>query len=402
MQTDMVDRSRRDSLQLLRLQNDLNTLGVAMRDMIDNVEPYPLTAWSAQFRRIRTDLDEAIRLEAQLAQVTRRPEQQQYLQNSVTQFWDAADRVFALAQNGQSAEAREQVRLSLQARQEAISSAVARLLVENNEGEREATERISEIYDRVQRQVFLLLGGTLAAIAVTSLYLIRTNRRQFARIADLSQQRSELAQKLIAMQESTLRHVSRELHDEFGQVLTAIGSMLARARKHLPHDSPILTDLREASDAAQSTLNRVRTLSQALHPVILDEAGVESALDWYLATMERQTGIKVWYEKKGQPFPVSSSAGIHVYRIVQEALNNVVRHSGVDDVSVQLTFGSDSLEVAVEDHGVGLTQSPQGRGIGMVAMRERAELLHGRISVGSRNGGGTVVRLIVPREHLDG
>jgi signal transduction histidine kinase len=401
LQTDLVDRSRRDSLQLLRIQNDLNSLGVAMRDMLDNTEPYPVTAWHAQFQRLRTDLGDAFRIEAQLAEVARNTEQQQYLQNSLAQFWDATDRIFTLAQNGRSDEAKEQVRLSLQARQEAISSAVARLLVQNNEGERDATARISEIYDRVQRQVYMLLAATLTAIALTSFYLIRSNRILFAQIAELSQQRSELAQKVIATQESTLRHISRELHDEFGQVLTAIGSMLSRMRKHLPGDSPIHDDVLEVSEIAQSTLDKIRTLSQALHPVILDEEGLESALDWYLPTMERQTGIKVCYEKSGDRFPIASSAGIHVYRVVQEALNNVVRHSGASSVVVRLRFQPDSLELLLEDHGAGLAQAPRARGIGMVAMRERAELLGGRIEVSSRNGGGTRVELKVPRENLD-
>ena len=109
------------------------------------------------------------------------------------------------------------------ARQEALSTAVSRLLVQNNESEEQAALRIGQIYDRVQRQVYLFLTATLIAILFTSLYLIRSNRRLFAQLAALSEQRSELAQKLIATQESTLRHISRELHDEFGQILTAMG-----------------------------------------------------------------------------------------------------------------------------------------------------------------------------------
>ncbi|MGH9602957.1 MAG: sensor histidine kinase, partial [Terriglobales bacterium] len=97
LQTELADRSRKDSLQLLRIQNDLNALGMAMRDMLDSDEPYPLTAWQAQFERIRTDLTDALRLEEQFAVVHRTPEQRQYLENSVAQFWNAADRTFALA-----------------------------------------------------------------------------------------------------------------------------------------------------------------------------------------------------------------------------------------------------------------------------------------------------------------
>ena len=117
----------------------------------------------------------------------------------------------------------DQIRYTLQPRQAALSSAVSRLLVQNNEAEELAAGRIAEIYERVQRQLYFFLAGILLAIVLTSLYLIRYNRRLFAHVAELSSQRSELAQKLIATQESTLRHISRELHDEFGQVLTAIG-----------------------------------------------------------------------------------------------------------------------------------------------------------------------------------
>ena len=279
MQNNLVARNRKDSLQLLRIQNDLNSLGLAMRDMLDSGDPYPLTAWTAQFQRIREDLDDALKLEEQVAVAGRTPEQRQYLGNSMTQFWDAVERMFALAQSGKDKEAREQIRLSLQARQASLSNAVARLLVQNNESEEQAAQNISQIYDRVQHQVYLFLTATLIAIALTSLYLIVSNRQLFARLAMLSEQRSDLAQKLISTQESTLRYISRELHDEFGQILTAIGSMLRRADKHLPQGSPITQELQEVREVTQNTLDKVRSLSQALHPVMLDELGLESTLD---------------------------------------------------------------------------------------------------------------------------
>ena len=128
LQTDLVDRSRKNSLQLLRVQNDLNQLGLAMRDMLDSDEPYPLTAWTAQFQRIRTDLDDALRREQEVAVSRRTPEQRVYLESSLAQFWDATERIFAIAASGRDAEARAQIRLSLQARQAALSTSVSRLL----------------------------------------------------------------------------------------------------------------------------------------------------------------------------------------------------------------------------------------------------------------------------------
>ncbi len=401
LQSEMVDRNRRDSLQLLRIQNDLNSIALAMRDMLDTTEPYPLTAWSAQFDRIHQDLDAGLKLEEGLAVVNRTPEQRQYLAQSLSQFWDAVNRMFALAQSGKEAEAREQIRLSLQARQQALSTAVSRLLVENNEGEEQAAARIAQIYDGVQRQLYIFLAATLIAIAATSLYLIRSNKQIFARLAELSEQRSDLAQKLISTQESTLRHISRELHDEFGQVLTAIGSMLRRAGNHLPEGSPPREELKEVQGIAQATLNNIRTLSQALHPVLLEEAGLESTLDWYIPTVEHQAGLTLHYEKTGKPFPVETGAGVHVYRVLQEALNNVSRHSGAREAWIRLKFSANSLELEVEDHGTGFVAEKMQRGIGLVAMRERAELLGGVLAVSPRAPGGTLVRLEVPRDKAE-
>src|ERR1700678_1338344 len=377
LQNNLVDHNRRDSLQLLRVQNDLNSLGLAMRDMLDNDEPYPLIAWEAQFQRIRTDLSNALQTEDQFSMAKRTPQQTIYLQESLAQFWDAADRPFALARAGKESEARTQISVSLQARQATLSTTVSRLLVQNNETEQQASGQVARIYDRVQRQVYLFLIATLLAILLTSLYLIRWNRRLFATLGELSQQRSDLVQKLISSQESTLRSISRELHDEFGQVLTAVGSLLTRSAGNLPEASPVRNDLGEVRDIAQTTLDNIRSLSQALHPVMLDETGLESTMDWYIPTVEKQTGIDISYVKTGAPFAVDGNAAIHIYRVLQEALNNVARHSGAREAQVRLNFLADTLELEIEDHGKG-SETPAARtGIGLVGMRERAEFVKG-------------------------
>ena len=101
LQGGIIDRNRADSLLLLRIQNNLNSLGLAMRDMLDGSEPYPLTAWRGQFRRIRTDLEDALTREARSSPLDRDAEQRKYLSDSFGQFWDALDRIFALAESGQ-------------------------------------------------------------------------------------------------------------------------------------------------------------------------------------------------------------------------------------------------------------------------------------------------------------
>ncbi len=402
VQSELVDRNRRDSLQLLRIQNNLNGVALSMRDMVEGDEPYPLTAWEGQFHRLRSDLEDALRLEDKLAVAHRTPEQRQYLANSVAQFWNEVDNMFQLAEAGKTKEAIAMIRPGLETEQAAIGNAVARLLVENNQAEEQAAQEIENVYSRVERQVYLFLAATLTAILVTGLMLTRSNRQIFRRLEELSEQRSDLAQKLIGTQESTLQYVSRELHDEFGQILTAIGSLLARVEKKIrPEDAVWHSDLREVREIVQSTLENVRTLSQSLHPVMLDEGGVESAIEWYLSTVERQNGIAIHYDKSGESRPISNDAGIHIYRIVQEAVNNAVRHSKAAEVAVRLRFEPGNLLLEVEDRGIGLQPNGSKRGIGLVAMRERAELLGGTIQWLPAQGGGTTVRLEIPQEQLN-
>jgi signal transduction histidine kinase len=142
-------------------------------------------------------------------------------------------------------------------------------------------------------------------------------------------------------------------------------------------------------------------LSQALHPVLLDEQGLESTLDWYIPTAERQMGLKLHYEKTGKSFPVDIGAGVHLYRVLQEALNNVSRHSGAQEAWVRLRFLPAALQLEVSDRGKGLATQRDGQGIGLVGMRERAEIVGGRLELLQPEGGGTIVQLSVPREKVE-
>lgn len=401
LQSELADRNRQESLQLLRIQDDLNQVALAMRDMLDTAggsqgadARYPLTAWTSQFDRIRVDLDAALKRQAEVAVAQRTPEQATYLSSSVAQFWDAAARIFALAESGREDEARDQIRNSLQARQGALSTAVARLLVQNNASEEQTAQEVQAIYGRVQQRVYIFLAATILTIAATGIYLIFANRRLFAQLAALSDERRDLARQLITARESTLREIARELHDEFGQLLTAMGLMLQRAGRQAPEGSPLRADLREANEIAQSTLDNVRGLSQTLHPSILEELGLESAIDAYLATVERQLDLQVTYERTGPPIIIDPSVGIHVYRVLQEALTNVARHAGVRTATVQLSTTPTDLTLSVADTGRGMTGGAV-HGLGLVGMRERAALIGGSLEIESPAAGGTRLHLRV-------
>jgi signal transduction histidine kinase len=397
LQTRTVDRNRKDSLQLLRIQNNLHSLELAMRDILDGDEPYPLAAWKGQFDRTRADLDDALQIESRLGPALRDPERQYQFTVALNQFWLSAGKAFEMSAARQEEQARSLVRHSLQSQQASLNATVARLLVQNNEADEEVTAQIHAIYGKVWRHVYVFMIAMLLATLLTGLLLVRSNRALFNRLAALSEQRSVLARRLITTQEEVLRSVARELHDEFGQILTAIGTLLSRAVRR-EQSQTTRRDLEEIRDIAQTSLEKTRDLSRALRPSILDESGIETALEAYLPTFERRTGIRVAYEKTGSSGAVADGVAIHVYRVLQESLGNIARHSKSHFAWVRVMFDAGRLRLEVEDHGIGLPPEtlPGVRGIGLVGMRERAELAHGTIEFLRPRQGGTLVRMEVP------
>lgn len=389
VQTEIVDQNRKAALQLIRIQGDLNALALALRDMMDQTDGYPLTAWAPQLERIRENLDDAVRVETSLAGKRRDPQQAAYLATAFAQLWETVNKMKAMAETQPPAAVMAFIRQTLEPQLQALTSLTARLLVQNNAEEQRAAEQIAEIYGEIERNAYVFLGISLGLVLVVSLALIRSNRKLFERLASLSNQRRELAQQLIATQESTLRTVSRDLHDEFGQILTAVGAMLSRAGRSAPE--AFTEELQETKAVVQETLDKVRALSQALQPVILEEQGLSAAVEWYLPVFERQTGIRVRYTGPERLPTMEAGRAIHVFRVLQEALNNVARHAGVPEVTVELA--GDPVRLRVADKGPGIVASA-APGVGLAGMRERAEILGGTLRVES--DGGTTITLEVP------
>jgi signal transduction histidine kinase len=405
LQTETVDRNRRDSLQLLRMQNDLSQVGLALRDMAQGSEPYGILAFRNELADKRSDLEDALQTESKLSPDLRTPGQQKQLENALRLFWRTTDQMFAIAQSGDQESAEQIAGTTLSAQQSAVAALVARLLFRNNEAEEQAAARVAGIYNGVGRNIYAFLAAMLVAILTTSLGLIYYNRRMFARMESLSQQRRVLAARLITVQEEVLRSVSRELHDEFGQILTAIGAMLGRAeRKDLPAGSPLREELAEVRQITQDTLDKMRSLSQMLHPAVLDDYGLVKALDWYTQIFQKQTGIEITLDVSGDVQRITGQAAIHCFRIVQEALNNTAKHAKSKTAEVTLEFKPDMLTVTIRDFGTGIVQDRRtGKlGLGLIAMRERAELLHGTLDVKKASDAGTVVTLRLPLPQEEG
>jgi signal transduction histidine kinase len=211
-----------------------------------------------------------------------------------------------------------------------------------------------------------------------------------------------LSWKLIEVQEQTLRHVARDLHDHFGQILTAIGLMLGRAEKKAVETEPVFVqDVRDTKKIVEDTLQSVRDESQIFRPAILDDFGLQQTLEWFTEQFSRQTGVQVHYAGKLRDGLFPPEAAIHVYRIVQEALSNVARHSGAREAWVTLAEKDNQLNLEIRDNGRGFEartdmKRAAGQGMGLMGMRERAEHLQGAFAICSAPHEGTTIGVRVP------
>jgi signal transduction histidine kinase len=397
-QTAISERNRKDSLQLLRIQNDLASLSTLMRDMADGAEPYPLQGWQPAFERVQRDLAEATLLEQALAPAVREPAQQARLMQSLDAYRAELDRMFAVGRTDED-EARRIIRTSLIPQHRAIDGLVSQFLVVNNRVQEEAAETNRAVYDRVGREIVLLVGVLLVVTSTLGAWVVRSNRRAFQEVAAVSAQLRTLSWRMLRVQEDVQRSLSRELHDDFGQIVTAIGTLLGRARRQAPGGSALAAELEHVREIAQQALDRIRSRSQWLHPGVLDDFGLQRALETCVEQFQRQTGIRTHLDASGPLHSVREDCAIHVYRIAQEALSNAARHSGSSDAWVRIGCAGGGLDLEIEDRGKGMPDSsPEAanRGMGLVSMRERAELIGGELHVRRPVQGGTVVQLRVP------
>ncbi|MCB9101575.1 MAG: GAF domain-containing protein [Anaerolineales bacterium] len=236
---------------------------------------------------------------------------------------------------------------------------------------------------------------TATAIQNGQLYMeVQINRNRLRRLAD----------QLITMQEAERQRVSRELHDEAGQALNALKVSLSLIHDDLPAEFAALQQrLKDASDLADQTLNRIRTISYDLRPPELDTLGLDAALEEFCEDFAQRTRLKIWYT--GQELPeLADAIRISFYRFLQEALTNVVKHAQASEVKVKLTHTDHQVCLSIADNGRGFlvilpAQAHGGSpGLGLLGMKERFEQLGGSINITSRLGEGTTIAACIPGE----
>jgi signal transduction histidine kinase len=209
----------------------------------------------------------------------------------------------------------------------------------------------------------------------------------------------ELSARLLQMQDEERRRIARELHDSVGQLLAAITMNQAIVEKELDSLSPQATKaFLENRSFIQQILRDIRTISHLLHPPLLDEAGLPSALQWYVEEFSERSGTKVTLECSESFGRYSSALETAIFRIVQECLGNIHRHSDSRTAAIRLDIKDGTAKLVVSDQGKGIPPRKQlelksgiRTGVGLRGMRERVAQLGGEFSVESNSDGTTVV-----------
>jgi signal transduction histidine kinase len=469
------------------------------------------------------------------------------LTEATDRFWQAVDRAFELAVAKNDHAAVEVIRQSVLPRHAELSGLVSQLLIRNTQVEDDAVEAAREVYTRVIHQIYGLMVVLLVIVCTVGIFNILATRRAFEELHTVSHQMRALTWRMLRMQEQLQARVARELHDEFGQILTALTMLIGRVKgkvmaesereKEQPqtitdssssvarnaqqdhkkemqepgttsttrdaergaaetgefamhesatgtvgalggrfilsaarlrivppqsivapstgapssterhglelrivnpsddastdvstshvadvatfpgasHDdgkadqekSParsfqeaFLRDLEEVEALTRETLERIRNDARLLHPTVLDDFGLEEALCAHVLDFGKRHRLVAWFSRNTPIGKVSDDVRANVFRIAQEALTNVARHSGAKEVWVRLKRKGTRLQLEIEDYGKGLPwtaselaarRSPADSGLGMIGMRERAEALGGSFEVRRGERGGVLI-----------
>jgi signal transduction histidine kinase len=311
----------------------------------------------------------------------------QRLNKSSTDFSDEVRRLLS-AENPETFSS-----LDLFRYHEAFTTVVARLLEAEYKKLNKAQAQIDQHMARLSNASLAFSGG---AIGLALIFTVVTLRVVSQLIRQMEWQTAELGRvswQIVEDQEATARRFSHELHDELGQSLTAVKTNLAA----LNGAEPRMADCIKLVDEA---ISNVRQMSQLLRPTILDDFGLEAGLRWLAEGFSSRTGIEVQLDStySGR---LPDETETHLFRIAQEALTNVARHSGAKHVRISLESEGSEIRLSIRDDGQGLGTAARtdGRGLGLIGMRARARSAGGDASVRSKSGEGVLIEVRVPLRH---
>lgn len=381
---------RRVEANLRRLRADVNLSGIFVRDYLLDIARDRAPEYREQLAEFRSTNMATL---AELRTLVQHDDRITSLQAKLDDYWATFDPLFDWTPGEKIMRSAAFLRREVVPRREAAMTIAQEIEELNNANVASQRDEVSRRHDafraELQRLLWqtMLLGITVAVVVVVRLRVLERRSER------AEHQMRELSQQLVSAQEEERKNLSRELHDHVAQVLTGLRMELGRLERLSPVVAPVVAECKTLVDDMFRT---VRNLALGLRPSMLDDFGLQAALEWHARDCMSRYAIDVDLQTDGAFDALSEKHRTCVYRVVQEATTNCVRHAEAKRIQIRVSAADDRLHVRVSDDGRGLDPRKPRSGFGLRGIEERVKELHGTMTISSAPTGGTTVLVSLP------
>jgi signal transduction histidine kinase len=417
-QLDQLNTYHRDvETRLKTLRSDVHLSGIFIRDYLLDPERENAPSYREALAKYRQNNVATVDDLRALASGRGMDERISGLEAKLDDYWQAFDPLFDWTLVEKISQSASFLRREVLPRREAVLAIASEIEELNNANHAIQRAEVTRRHAQFRSELFRLVWGSLAlglVVALTAVIRLRVLERRSEKeraVAEEAEQlMRQLSQQLVAAQEEERKNLSRELHDHVGQMLTALRMEIGRIdRLRLSGDrlrpdagaeasprSGIAGAVAECRQLVDDMVRTVRDLALGLRPSMLDDFGLQPALEWHVRDFGRRFGIPVELSVDGDLAHLPEQHRTCVYRSVQEALTNCVRHARASRIDISVVRKGDGLTVTVADDGVGFNPAQRAGGLGLRGIEERVRDLQGIVTIRSAAGAGTTLTMTVP------
>ncbi|HLK64535.1 MAG TPA: ATP-binding protein [Bryobacteraceae bacterium] len=388
---------------LERIRADVYVSGTYVRDYLLEPESGKAEGHRYTLLETRSDMDSALEqyralLNSQEAQPFR------VLTGELSDYWKVLEPVFRWTAEQRRRDGYAFLRDEVSPRRQSMLGIAGQIGAINESQLNSGKLKMEATFHQSRRRLIITIGLTIGLGLMLAAFSIRKIERleaetaeRYQEISDARAELKELSARLVQAQEEERRSISRELHDEVGQSLTGVLVEMANLSTliRMKETESVAAKADEIKKLIENSIRVVRNMALLLRPSMLDDLGLVPALQWQAREVSRRSGVwvKVAAEQVSEELPEEHKTCI--YRIVQEALHNIVKHADARDVTVTVRQEADALFLSIRDDGKGF-HAQQERGMGLLGMQERVSYLGGSFNVESEPGHGTELTVTLP------
>jgi signal transduction histidine kinase len=394
-QLDQLNAHHRNVEAKLRaLRSDVHLSSIFVRDYLLDVARERAPEYREQLTEFRRT---SLATLEELRPLIGHDDQISSLQTKLAEYWETFDPLFDWTPTEKIIRSATFLRRDVVPRREAVLSIAQGIEELNNANLAAQSAEVASRHTALLTDLRRLTWQTVLLGVVVALVVVFRLRFLERRSEDDEQHMRELSQQLVNTQEEERKSLSRELHDHVAQVLTGLRMELGRfERIAAPLDTRVAPAIAECKGLVDDMFNTVRGLALGLRPSMLDDFGLQAALEWHVRDFTRRYAMNVDLKIDGDFEALPDKHRTCVYRVVQEALTNCVRHAHARSVKINVHTPDGQLQVSVTDDGVGLNPIRRRNGLGLRGLDERVKELEGTMTISQEAGGGTTVAVQLP------